>query len=71
MNEQRVHEQRVRRRARKHRCRIIKRREWEHVPNLDKSGEYMLLNENFQPGGTRELSSFQLLGEFEDIRGAF
>jgi len=46
MNEQRARENRVRRLARRRNCRIIKRREWKHVPHLDNYGEYMLLNEN-------------------------
>jgi hypothetical protein len=41
-----LHEQRVRRLARKHHCRIIKRRERVRVPRPDNYGEYMLLNEN-------------------------
>jgi hypothetical protein len=46
MNEQIVREQRVRRLARKYHCRVIKRRELKHVPQLANYGEYMLVNEN-------------------------
>jgi hypothetical protein len=64
---EKVLENRVRRKAARLGCRVIKSRQWKHVPNLYNNGEYMLLdNRGFPLGGHAYNASLEEIEDWLD-----